>query len=562
MHTDIKDFVEQINEARNVLIYTFNFPYSKEVIEQLSQSSDEEKFKRLCKHIHTACRPLFCSSINEKNPFNPDDGLAGGQWQFFGDKNLNTSQEAYPVGPLRCLDTYCCYNIWEEILTHHCLLTTFDRLHAVIFKNIQFTGYDIARHLGCTGMNYALNHDHLHLEVSGERYLISELTQKSRNAIIDSNTASNYGRNSYPQCFSTISSYFSKYNKYENLYKQIVLKYTADNKPFNVTVPGTLLPLLLQLRGRGKNLANIFNLYDGQRVLKQSDIDKFLKSVSEIQDEPIKPLHGESRSLQLTYTDKIYNEYKLEQTFNFNFVYCITKNIQILDQRLNQRFCEDTAFIDSIVAFISLPNTFSRHLLIQMAFDCYSDCLCFNNSLLTQRLRNPDSVVVIDKRAIKTTDPYVIHSRWMEACLNFINYMTEIVFPIYESYFFVAIYDLFFDSNVSIEQNILNIYRKLGNYIEKANIYAAVHGYENMLLKNSNFKSVNGEKPLSNASFIVPNYKDTRINTNTFSKVALSSYNHIPLSKSSLINRDFLYKHFQHSKDGFLNACIADMVRN
>lgn len=139
--------------------------------------------------------------------------------------------------------------------------------------------------------------------------------------------------------------------------------------------------------------------------------------------------------------------------------------------------------------------------------------------------------------------------------------MTEIVFPLRK--LLLCCYLRFvFDSNVSIEQNILNIYRELGNYIEKANIYAAVHGYENMLQANSNLKSVHGEKPLSNASFIVPNYKDTRINTNTFSKVVLSSYNHIPLPKSSLINRDFLYSHFKHSRDGFLNACISDMLRN
>lgn len=556
-HTDIKDIVNQINEARNVLTYTFQFSYNKEVIEQLSQYSDKEKFETLFKHIHTACRPLFCSSFNEKNTFSLNKGLEYGQWQFFGDEVSDTSQKAYPVGPLRYLDTFHSWSIWEKILTHHCLLATYDKLHNIIFNNIQFTGYNISRHLGCTGIHYALTHNFLHLEVSEGEYIVKELDKKCRNAVIDSNTASNYGRNSYPQCFSTLKEYFTKYNTYKDLAKQITLTYTPDNKPFSVTVPGNLLPLLQQLRGRGKNLANIFNLYDGQRVLKQADIDKFHKSVSEIQGEPIKPLHGESESSQMTYTDEIYYKHKLEQTFNFNLVNCITKNIQVLDERFNQRFCEDVAFIDSVVAFINFPNTNSRHLLIQMAFDCCSDYLSPDTSSLVQRINTPDVVAIIDKHSTKWTTPYNLFSKWQETCTNFINYMAEIVFPVYESYFFVAIYDLISKPELSPEQTLLTMYLELGNYINTLDLnYESKNDFQ----ANYNNALFDCSSALSAENVIVPKYPDNSIRSSTFSKVALSTYNHLPEPKPILINRNFLYENFSHSKDCYLTSCIADIL--
>lgn len=557
--SNAEDILNHISEARNVLKYTFNLAYTKED-SQSQQHCYNNNFEKAINFIHTACLPLFCSSINEKNTFNRGKGLYGGQWGFFGNEVLNTSQKEYPVGSLRCLDTYRYYSIWENFLTHHCLLATYDKLQNIIFNDILFTGYDISRHLGCTGIHYALNHNLLHLDVSDGKFIVKELNKKCRNAVIDSNTASNYGRNSYPQCLSTIKNYFTKYNKYGDLAEQIKLDYTPDNKPFSVTVPGNLLPLLQQLRGRGKNLANIFNLYNGQKALTQTDIDKFLKSVSNIQDEPIKPLHGESEALQLTQTDKIHLEYKLEQTFNFNFVNCITKNIQMLDQKFNQRFCDDVAFIDSVIAFINLPNTHSRHLLIQMAFDCCSDCLSLENSSLVKRITSPDVVAIIDKRSAKRTAPYNLLSQWKETCANFINYMAEIVFPIYESFFFVAIYDLFSKPETHPEQTLLTMYLELGNYIEKSNIATSIHNYENDIKIIYNNELWNHSATLSDKDFIIPQYPDNSIRSSTFAKVVLGTYNHLPKPKPVLISRNFLYENFSHSKDCFLTSCIADIL--
>lgn len=553
-----------LSEARNTLTYTLHLNYDPDRLKAIiNENTSEDPIALMSKYMHEACLPLFCPTLYTKTDYLEHDGLRGGDWHFFGSSYPDTSTGQHAPGPLSCLDTSRYYRVWETMLTHHCLLATYDKLYNIIFHKIPIHGYHLSRLFSCYGFNYVLEDEKFHIKMQHNEFGVDELEKNTQNGVVDSNTASNYGRNSVPSSFKTIRTMLDRYANYHEIRDTIQLK--SENKKsgkvIDVSIPMNMIPLFQQMRGRGKEFANIVKLYDSSLHPTPQHIKKFMESVDIIQKEPIK-LIGYETEQHMTPADTLYYQYKLEQTFNFDLVYCISRNIISFDKRFNQRMCDDLTLIDIVTSAVAFPNTISRNLLVQMAFDCCTDSLQLDTSLLVKRVQSPDSVITINKRPKKLTDPHNFFNQWKTCYNNFVNYMTELVFPIYESYFWVMIYDAFSDPQKSTAENILKLYFELNNYLSKETVFKDMSNnfYMKEIMQLHNFDYGKGQKELNASDFIVPNYSDNNIDYSTLAKVALSTYNHIPKSTPTLISRDYLYGLFPRTRECLLNSCTSDLL--
>lgn len=573
----VNNLLHQLNEAKNTLTYTLHLPYQIDPIRSVVELKEtySEKVEIITKYMHKSCLSLFTSTfIEESNIYTNSGqyneylrsfeeslhGCLSGNWLFFG-ANRPDSTKQYPPGPLHVLGTSQYYSILSDMLTHHCLLATYDKLHDIIFQDIKVNCYKISRHFNCWGFNYSKKKEGFTINATSDnQFTFNEGKEKSAHSVVDSNTASNNASNNYPSSFINLKKTLSAYTKYQEISAQIIA--SEDDKTGkckDITLPLSLLPLLQQLRGRGKELSNIFKLCKGGETLRPSDIKKFIDSVHLLQQEPIKLTSDESEQ-HMTPVDILYYKYKLEQSFPFDLIYCLTKNITVLDKRLNQNLRDDSALIDVITSIVNFPNTFSRPFLIQMAFDSCSDFLQLDSSLLTERVESPDTVASINKRSKLKTDSHALIDQWRYCYNNFINYMAEFVFPIYESYFFVMMYDVFSDPKKSAAENILDMYSELGDYLSTHKIFKAINytSYQEEIMKRDSGGLRKGT--LKADDFIASNYANTNLQTSTLQKVYLSVYNHLPEPEPPLISREYLYKFFPRTKECLLSSCTAELL--
>ena len=140
--------------------------------------------------------------------------------------------------------------------------------------------------------------------------------------------------------------------------------------------------------------------------------------------------------------------------------------------------------------------------------------------------------------------------------------MSELVFPIYESYFFVMMYDMFSEPEKSPAQNIWKLYLTLNSYLSTEAIYKTISNnyYIEEIMNIYNVDLKKNAQPLKDADFIVSNYCDKSLDYGTLAKVALSTYNHITEPACSLISRDYLYKNFKRTKECLLNSCTSELL--
>lgn len=549
-----------ITEARNVLSYSLHLPLNvASTFAAKSATSTYEKLNILSKAVHEVCSPLFSPDYCQDtgNSFN---------LKFFSFFREETGSALYPQRLLSCFYDQQFNETLKLMISHHCMVATYDKLLNTIFHDISIDAYDMARHFNCYGFNYALKQPQLTIKTDNNQFSIPAFNTNSHSCAMTSAEASNKGRNNYSPSYRTLYSKLSNLPKFKYLTDGIKFtsKPLARNErkvPTSVSIPMSSLPLLHQLRGHGKELSNIVKLYDSSQGIKKQTVTKFMECVSYLQNIP--------KHQKMMNSDRLYYDYKLEGTFHFNLAYCLTKNIISFDEYFNQHMCEDVRFIELITSIVHFPNTFSRHLFLQFAFDSYTDCIELETSFLTNRLTKPRAAAVFVSRSEKVTSSHDALNNWENRYRDFIDYMCKLVFPVYESCFYVLLYDTFFDPNKSSAENALSMYYALDDYLSSDEIYKGIShdAYVDDIIKTYNSglprpddsKSARPQK-VKKEEFISSQYDDSDLDPNTFSKVVLSLYNHISEPTPSLIDRDYLYRTFKNSKFIALSSCIADMI--
>lgn len=544
---DISDLRESITEARNVIIYGSHFPYKpKEYVTKKEPQDDKGVLNALLEYMHESCTYIFAET----------------KLEFFGPIRPE-KPESISLPPLRGLDSRLGFiNVWKKMLNYHCLLTTYDKLHNIIFHNQRLEGYGLSRHINNCGLDYSRKENNFRLYATDQNeYIINDGEKNCNYGVVGSDKASNEGRNSYPNSFNTLTQLFDKYNNYSYISNQITIS-ESNGKPTKCSIPISMLPLLNNLRGQGNLLKNILKLYDSRQNIT-ANMKKFHLSVKELEESI------ERTQDYFTRMDILYYKYQLEKTFHLDFAYCLTKNIEKLSKRL-KRPLNDDSFIDFVSSSINLPNVFSRHLLIQMAFDCCTEYHDFNSSFLIRQVLNPDSIASFDRRINKVTNSFDMLSQWQNRYRDFINYMVEFALPMYESYFFVSLYDYYAAPEDSAAQTALKLYDILNVYLSSDEVFNSIttdYLVNESIDACSKVISVGtGTKDntakLSRKDFILPDYSNFSVNENIFRKVILSTYNHLPEPTPVLISQEYFNNNFKRMKQNFINSCTAELLSN
>ena len=552
---DMKFLKTRLTESKNVLTYTLHLPYDTKFLHQkIKDPTSEEGFHDMIRYMHTACSvlfestlPAYTSTLQTENLFK---GLSGG-FQFFGRQTYDRSDNVIRSAPLSCLDDSRYSRVWESILTHHCLLATYDKLNDIIFQNFDINMYTLVKTFYYWGFDYAMDHQTFNVTASNNKF---EITWGNKNPKACSNDkASSYSYNSYPASFLSLKKMLLDAKQYQSIGDKI--SFTSKKK---VTIPVNMIPLLQQLRGRTDSLKHIFKLYNNSNI-KMADCNNFISHVKFMYDETIK-LPNDVFETCMTEIDTLFYRHKLEQTFNFDLAWCLSKNITSFNNRFHQNLEDDIAFIDIITSALNLPNTVSRALLIQMAFDCCSGDRETESDFFTTRLNKPDEILSYNKKAARNTDSHNTFDIWKKRYNNFINYMTKIIFPIYESYFFVMIYDMLSSPEKSYAENVYNLYHVLRKQI-KFNAHKITPEYYRDEIINLYNQKPSPQIKLTPDDFIIADYSDTNFPLSTFSKIVLSIYNHIGEPVSSLISLDYFYKIFGRAKECFLTSYIKELIQ-
>ena len=252
---NFKKFEKQINEARNILIYGVNLKYPSYdyLNQQMGNKTKEFIWETLLEDMHESCNVI----------------LNNGGLQFFGDTSLKTKE--CPNQSLMYLDGLQAYNlVWKNMINHHCLLATYDKLNSIIFQNVILNSYNIARHINYFGVNFAYNKDFFRITVkNNDSFKFNEDKDCCHRGAADIDQASNDAYNLFPQSFNTLKKILDSHKNYSDIGKQII-PFKSGNKITNVEISLSNLPLLQQLRGKGPDLKNIFKLYDGKQCSYRS----------------------------------------------------------------------------------------------------------------------------------------------------------------------------------------------------------------------------------------------------------------------------------------------------
>lgn len=167
----------------------------------------------------------------------------------------------------------------------------------------------------------------------------------------------------------------------------------------------------------------------------KSSVNKNKKTKNEEQEEPDKVF--------LENSDRIYYFYKIEQLFSFNLINCLVQNIERMrdGNPLQRNLVEILGLYDILSACFLLPNLLSRHFLVQFAFDSLNEYMDFDSNCLTKLIheRNVIASFIDDSKTLVQTN--LALTKWHNCFLNFIDYLTVILFPAFENYFFIRLYE-------------------------------------------------------------------------------------------------------------------------
>lgn len=500
---------------------------------------------------------------------------------------------------LECLNDYRYFpTVWTKILSHHCLLATYDKLHDIIFSGFQLSVGEFIKYFKLCGLDYALNNGVIHVIWPQKPCFFDK---KSSSGIVESDTVA-ASTASYQKSFHALNQIFQNL-KPSNLASLSTFIRSEDQK---IMFSANHLVLLQQIRGRVHELNYIKKIYTSQKGITYSDFAKFITSVNAFQQSPIKLTDSDWEEIVsinasndagstsnhhelLTWSDKIYYKYKLEQVFHFDLINCLSQNIQRLEKRLNTRF-DLPSFIDIATSSVALPNVLSRHILIQMSFDSLTKDRDLKNSSLQQIIHEPDILMKYNSHSPKYTDNHIMISEWTNRYIEFINYMVTLVFPVYESYFFITLYDLMLTMNSqhSMCNILMDMFNTLKDHLNTEDVYKEILYLKDEVLEKCNIPSSNSKKEssLTLHDIIVPNYEnilkkmgtknatgrysipklkkifeDSGIDINLYQQLVLSIYNHIPDPAPALISEKYLKSKFGDLQKHFVEICVKELLR-
>ena len=146
---------------------------------------------------------------------------------------------------------------------------------------------------------------------------------------------------------------------------------------------------------------------------------------------------------KLLMSDRIYLRYQIEKIFAPSTISCLYQNISAT-QGTAYSLC-DQPTIETLASCLRLPNVFTRHYIFQMAVDIISKhygCKFHASNFFKNAQESPNALMTYADSNTSYLDKFFKLDAWKANYRHFITYLMQMVFPIYENYFFCSIWDL------------------------------------------------------------------------------------------------------------------------
>lgn len=515
-----------INECRNILQYCLFLKFDQSLFEADSEVAIENILKSTFEN---------CISI-----------LNEGDLRFFGKQ---PEEETYS-GILAELSTLPSFNIiWKKIIYQHCLFATYDKLQSLLFGQYGISFYGLADFYQSDGFDYVLKN-------MKPKFIPDDITPNN-------DTPTNRQASGKEPVGSISNSYKNSIEYIDkqrlrnlNFLSDLYLDKENNKKSTSKLIKASYIVPTRILVGRGRTLRNVSKLYSSQTAITPSAIEKYMDTASEIIEEPMK---GCLDTTHMERSDHLYYKYKVEQIFNFNLIDCLARNIDDLQKKHNVSI--DASIIGRLSSCAELPNLFSRHLLLQMAFDSFNPTYKINQSCLhkwlSDQLQTWGSYL---PSSVDTIRPYQYLGLWLEQYEEFMRYLSIVAFPVYENYFFVTLYDYCKNSSADLNSTFSKMYGLLSEYLCQKETDYSIGALEKDVLKMLN-DSISPSKPEINKEEIIkPTFHSHDIHMKHYFQTVLSVYNNAPTKTPAFLSQKYLKDHFRFIDKKFFLAFVSGMV--
>jgi len=459
---------KKIQEASSVLRYSFYLPQIEEDITKNECLSFE-----------------LIEEINNEIYKNLKSFIGGNKYDIFGYNGKYGTKKS----DLSYLVTYDIF--WKHIFKQHAILSTYDKLRKIIGQSVSLSSYNLYKYSNYTndieknfyichhGLDFllGLNSDSACQKLNCDQFCL----EREDNTRIPTDRISQYSPNFTRQikslnkklCSMNLlnplihtkeSSYAARLDLLE-FYEFCVLR--KDKNPDN-----------------SFEVLNILNTYK-KRSLSYKDYCQYMCSVGKM----FNTIKNNESVHKLSLSDRIYLAYKIEKLLAPITIDCLYQNIFNIEKD-NPLKSDHDYMVNSC---LQLPNVFTRQYILQIAIDTiakhfneeFTDEYFFTN--ITENLESIGNFIK-KKNFISTQQKfYLLINRYK----SFIDYITLIVFPLYENYFFCTLWNSIsklYDNNIA---TFINFYKKLSIYLNDSKNIEDIFNIEKIITDyNINYNSI------------------------------------------------------------------------
>lgn len=461
----IEHMAKQINEASNVLKYSFYLP---QVVRNITKEKDFSFIVDKDKNID------LMEDINNAIYENLNSFIGNTKYDIFGYRGK------YEKYDFSCL-VYC-DDFWRHVFKQHAILSTYDKLRRIIGQSVHLSNYNFYKYSNYTnnskdtniagnvlndchhGLDYLLGLDNN--DSCKPNFDIFDIKIQSE---ISSTSLSDYSANFTRQ----INSLNKKLDSI-NLLNQI-------KQSSNVASLDLLEFYQFSVSHKKKEPDNSFEMLDILNIHKKKTINcndycQYITSVGKM----FNILKTNKAGHKLSLSDRVYLAYKIEKLLAPVTIDCLYQNILNIEE---ENILKNN-YNDMINFSLMLPNVFTRQYILQIAVDTigkHFDGNFTDKYFFTDITKNLESEMdaLQNKNFISNQQKF---SLLVNRYKKFIDYMALIVFPVYENYFFCTLWNSiskFCDNSTS---TFISLYKKLSMYFNNTQNVEKIFNTEKIIM--------------------------------------------------------------------------------
>lgn len=480
----MEEFSKRLQEAEKVLEYSL---YLKKVLHlknqrymPISNDSISDCIENLIEGIWKDC----------------DAFINDGELNFYGYKD-----SAFDLSTL-----YCKPYFWKHVLKQDAIISAFIKLRKVIgesysmtdTKRMLFSNYASENFDKChNGFDYLLKPNQ---SSSCSPYLTLETTEDGYTpTIIDQNRECKVKKDDrfYGNTKHHIERIHTLNNKLKNAEISTLPLYLSPK--INSGIEPECLPSLLEFynltverlprdecKGSATNIQPIIDAHTEKKAFSPSTYKKYIGCISRL----LHSIRAEDLSLEeyvkfdstqtntpdiapkFALSDKIYLLYQIETVFAPCTIDCLYQNV--IQTKGEKYALDDQSSINILAACLKLPNVFTRQYILQMAVDTISKHFDYDfkdSDFFTKKMDSSDAVMTYARSKYNYLNNFYKSDAFKSRYRNALNYLTEILFPVFENYFFCALWNIVKDAykDATDAQIVIEMYKLLQTYLNNQN---------------------------------------------------------------------------------------------